>query len=125
MWRDAARRMLVGIGLVDEPDLTAKFVDRHPNPSDIPEKVVVVVRGSDQLKWACFRCPGGCGNRFQLPLGAGAHPRWTISSDWLNRVTVFPSVLQADACHAHFWIRAGRVAWCLDSGPHKIVPVGP
>lgn len=118
MWRDILRRALVRSRLIEAPDFTVKFVDRHPTPAEIPERVLVVVRGSDHPKWACFRCPGGCGNRFQLSLNPERRPRWEVAADWLNRATVSPSVLQTNACRAHFWVRRGRVEWCADSAPH-------
>ncbi|WP_244216485.1 DUF6527 family protein [Herbaspirillum rubrisubalbicans] len=91
-------------------------MDRHPSPSDLKPGVLVVVRGGGQKKWACFQCPGGCGNRFQLSLNQTRRPNWVIEHDWLGRPSVSPSIHQRDACHAHFWIRGGRITWCPDSG---------
>lgn len=118
MWRDFLRRVLVRCGVIDAPAFTVKFVDRHPTPAEVPDGVVVVVRGTDHPKWACFRCPGGCSSRFQLSLNPERRPRWTVAADWLNRATVSPSVLQTNACRAHFWIRQGRVDWCVDTASH-------
>jgi len=118
MWREYLRRALVRVGLIDEPDFTTKFVDRHPAPAEIPDGVIVIVVAANHPKWACFRCPGGCGHRFQLSLHPTRRPRWTVSGDWLNRATVSPSVLQTTACGAHFWVRNGQVEWCPDSGSH-------
>jgi len=37
-----------------------------------------------------------------------------MKSSWLHRPTINPSVWQTGSCKAHFFIRAGRVAWCPD-----------
>lgn len=118
MWRDYVRRGLVQVRLINKPDFTVRFADRHPAPGDIPDGIIVIVSGVDHPKWACFRCPGGCGHRFQLSLNPTRRPRWTVSTDWLNRATVSPSVLQTAGCGAHFWIRTGHVEWCPDNTPH-------
>jgi len=70
----------------------------------------------DRWKWACLRCPGGCGEILLLSLNPTGRPRWTAAIDWLGRPTVQPSVKQLDGCRCHFWIRCGMVEWCSDSG---------
>jgi len=118
MWRDILRNLLVGAGFIERPRFTIRFVDRHPSPDQISVGEIVVVEGDEYLKWACFRCPGGCGNRFQLSLYPSRHPQWRIRTDWLNRPSIMPSVLQVTECRAHFWVRQGNVEWCADSRCH-------
>lgn len=121
MWRDHIRELLVLVGLIERPTFVARYVDRHPTPDQVRDGEIVIVRGQQQFKWACFRCPGGCGNRFQLSLNPSRRPRWSIRTDWLNRPTINPSVLQNGACGAHFWISRARVQWCTDTkcGPSR------
>lgn len=126
-WRELTRRgllachgplrwLLIHTRRISRPDLVMLVMDRHPKPDDlIPGRLVVVQDGPVQ-KWACFRCPCGCGARMQLSLNPTRRPRWSVSADWLRRPTVAPSVHQRDGCRAHFWIRKGRVEWCGDSG---------
>ena len=118
MWRDFVRATFLLLGIIEKPTLVVRFVDRHPAPEDMLEGVLIVVRGGRAYKWACFRCPGGCGHRFQLSLNPARRPRWAVTTDWLNRPTLTPSVLQTTACRAHFWVRQGHVDWCADSGSH-------
>ncbi|MGB4950377.1 MAG: DUF6527 family protein [Rhizobiaceae bacterium] len=66
-------------------------------------------------KWACFRCPCGCGETIKLSLSKNRRPRWTAISDWLKRPAISPSVRQTNECRCHFWIRQGRIDWCKDS----------
>jgi hypothetical protein len=119
MWRDILRRLLVRTGFIEQPKFTVRYVERHPTPDQVPIGEILVVRGVTHAKWACFRCPGECGNRFQLSLNPLQRPRWTISTDWLNRPSIEPSVLQVMGCQAHFWVRGGHLYWCEDSGCHK------
>lgn len=116
MWRDIARRALVATGIIPRPDLVARVMDRHPTPGDLQPGVLVVVQDGDLAKWACLRCPGGCGEKLQLSLNTSRRPRWAVSLDRLHRPSVSPSVHQLNDCHCHFWIKGGTVEWCADSG---------
>jgi hypothetical protein len=115
MLRNIIRSLAVRLGFIAKPVFEIRFMDRHPTPDQVQDGQIVVVRGVEHHKWACFRCPGGCGNRLQLSLVPTRRPRWTIRRDWLNRPSVHPSVLQTGACGAHFWIANGTVIWCEDS----------
>lgn len=120
MWRDLLRELLITLGLISRPDFIMRIMDRHPTPDEIPPGVLVVVGNGDQQKWACFQCPAGCGNRFQLSLNPSKRPRWEVASDWLNRPNISPSVRQTNACRAHFWVKNGSVEWCRDSGHRNV-----
>lgn len=115
MWKRIIRALAVRLGAIEKPDFVLRFVDEHPAPEQLRHGEIVVVRGKEHHKWACLRCPGGCGNRLQLSLNPSRRPRWTIESDWLERATLDPSVRQIGACGAHFWLQKGIVRWCADS----------
>lgn len=119
MWRDWLRRALIGWGLVPKPDLAGAYLPDHPSPDDLTPGRLIVVRDGALTKWACFRCPGGCGERIQLSLNSARRPRWSVSLDWLRRPSLEPSVRQMNACRCHFWVRKGRVEWCGDSRHHE------
>jgi len=105
--------------LIPRSDLVAEFTPRHPAPDQIVPGEMTIVRDGVN-KWACFRCPGGCGEKIKLSLNQKRRPRWTVTPDCLNRPTVSPSIRQLNECRCHFWIRQGRVDWCKDSGyPQK------
>lgn len=88
---------------------------RHPSPEELVQGVFVVVKDAQHDKWACFRCPGGCGQKVQLSLSNQRSPRWRVKLDYLDRPTVSPSVRMTNHCGCHFWIRDGLVEWCPDS----------
>lgn len=115
MWRDILLTTLIHVRLIARPKYKLRYVQRHPAPDEVLLGEIVIVQAQSHLKWACFRCPGGCGGRFQLSLHPSRRPRWTVSGDWLNRPSIDPSVHQGTGCGAHFWIRDGEVAWCKDS----------
>lgn len=66
--------------------------------------------------WALFRCPSGCGEVISLSLQPAHNPRWSVKTDGKGRPTLYPSVWRNNGCRSHFWVEAGRVLWCRDSG---------
>ncbi|WP_348520670.1 DUF6527 family protein [Algimonas ampicilliniresistens] len=92
----------------------------HPTfPDEIEDYQITIVKNGGVEKWACFSCPGGCGERIDLSLNPNRRPRWTISWDFWTRPTIKPSVHQKNECGCHFWVRNGRVDWCKGGRPNK------
>ena len=120
--RNLIRHLLVSVGLIRRPDLIGRQMQEHPTPEQLKEGVLVVVKDKDIEKWACFRCPGGCGEKVMLSLSPRRRPKWTTILDWLRRPTLSPSVRQVNTCRCHFWIKDGAVEWCSDSG-HMNKPI--
>ena len=114
MWRDLLRKALVSASVIPRPDLVARIMDRHPNPEDMPTGMLVVVKDGERQKWACFRCPCGCGAKLQLSLNQTRRPRWSVGLDWLRRPSISPSVYQLNACQSHFWVKGGIIEWCAN-----------
>ncbi|WP_424340877.1 DUF6527 family protein [Henriciella sp.] len=88
----------------------------QPDLELLDAETIVVVGSFSAPKWAVFRCPGNCSTVYRLSLNADQSPHWRVSVDWLGRPSCSPSIHQKSACHAHFWIRAGRVQQCRDNG---------
>ncbi len=98
-------------------ELLARKAQSYPSELKLnPGEIVHVVDGGIE-KWACLKCPGGCGTIIPLSLSQGRRPRWEIALDWLGRPTVKPSVHQQNHCGCHFWIRQGHIEWCADGRP--------
>ncbi|WP_371924397.1 DUF6527 family protein [Pseudomonas sp. DY-1] len=116
MLKHFVRNVMVALRVIRPPRYLLRTVDRHPAPEELTAGELVLVKSGGKEKWACFICPCGCGNRMQLSLNPKTRPSWRLSSDWLSRPTVFPSVRQLNACRGHYWIRNGDVEWCRDSG---------
>jgi hypothetical protein len=108
--------LLAALGFVVKPRFLARTSETNPAKTELSESDFVVVRSGDFLKWACFRCPCGCGEKISLSLAANRRPSWRVSTDWFGRPTVAPSVWQRAGCYSHFWIRNGRVDWCPGTG---------
>lgn len=111
-----ARRLLVACRVVPRPEVVGEIVGDFPAPTDLRPGTMQVVVDGGRAKWACTPCPCGCGERLQLSLNPTRRPRWTVTLDWLGRPTVHPSVCQRSGCLSHFWVRAGRIDWCSDTG---------
>jgi Family of unknown function (DUF6527) len=109
------RQILIWLRLIPKVDLAAQIVPTHPNPEEIKSGKMLIVGGASYQKWACFQCPGGCGESVLLSLNQSQHPRWKVSLDWIGRPTVYPSVKQLNECRCHFWIKKGKIEWCPDS----------
>jgi hypothetical protein len=101
---------------IPKPDFTTEVVAIHPEPDRIKPRKILVVGDLHIQKWACFRCPGGCGEIVKLSLNQKRTPCWSIRVDEFDRPTISPSIRQTNDCRCHFWIREGRVEWCGDSG---------
>lgn len=114
LFRTFAQQLLTRLRLIPRPDFAAQIVPTHPSPEAVKPGAMLVVGDATYQKWACFRCPGDCGENILLPLNKAQRPRWAVSIDWLGRPTIHPSVRQLNECRCHFWIRQGRVDWCLD-----------
>ena len=108
--------LLQWIPWLPKPRFQTRYAERYPNTKELTECDLVVVRSGEHLKWACFLCPCGCGQKISLSLVREQRPLWTVRSDWRGRPTVSPSVGQTAGCYSHFWIRDGRVDWCPGTG---------
>ena len=111
------RNILTLVGIVRRPSLVAEIVPHHPASEQLTDGKLFVVRDGPLEKWACFRCPGGCGEKLMLSLVPERRPRWSVSIDWLRRPSVRPSVWQQNECGCHFWVNNGAVQWCESGRP--------
>lgn len=109
-------RIAVGLGIVQKPILIVKFLAEHPVPDNIQAGVVYIIRSSGFQKWAMFLCPRHENEIIQLCLMRNRRPHWTVKTDLLGRPTINPSVRQLKGSFAHFWVKAGHIEWCSDSG---------
>lgn len=116
LFQNFIRRVLIWLGFISKPHVSARLVSLHPAPEKIKPGEILVVGDTTYQKWACFTCPGGCGEKIQLSLNQKQQPSWKITIDSLGLPTIYPSVRQINECHCHFWIRKGIVQWCTDSG---------
>lgn len=114
--------ILRSLGLLDF-EIIAKRSSRHPATTEVGNGDLVHVVDGGLEKWACLRCPGGCGVVIPLSLNHRRRPAWSVAVDWFGRPTIKPSVHQRNECGCHFWITKGSVAWCEggkpDLGDHR------
>lgn len=108
--------LLVALRLIRRPELSVALVADHPDPGAMKVGVIYVVGGAGYRKWAYFRCPADHDEIVQLSLMRERRPRWTVTTDFLGRPTIHPSVRQLEGSYAHFWVRNGRIDWCPDTG---------
>ncbi len=111
-------RLLRAIGLL-RADLLTRVADRMPADMEIKSDELVVVESDGFRKWACLKCPGGCGVKIALSLNPNRRPRWRVATDWFARPSIEPSVHQMNDCRCHFWVRRGVIEWCPDGRPPR------
>jgi len=115
MFTRIIRFVAIKCGWITKPDYSIIWSPEQINPKEIKSNQIVLVGTKANPKWACFHCPGECNTFLRLPLSNKRNPHWTVETDLFKRPSVFPSVHQKNACHAHFWIKAGTVFQCGDS----------
>jgi Family of unknown function (DUF6527) len=110
------RSLLSFVGIIRKPDVSARYVDDHPDRNTMVPKELYVVGDRRIQKWALMRCPCGCGETIMLSLSRKRRPSWSVQIDWLGRPTLQPSIRQTDGCYSHFWLKGGQLLWCVDTG---------
>ncbi|ABI78193.1 conserved hypothetical protein [Hyphomonas neptunium ATCC 15444] len=114
--KEKISRLLRSVHLL-QFNFLATRVSRLPDSSTMEADKLTLVQSGNVKKWACFKCPGGCGEVINLSLNPKQRPRWQISEDFWLRPTIHPSVHQKNKCGCHFWIKSGKVHWCKDGRP--------
>jgi hypothetical protein len=109
-------KIFIKIGFLDSPDYLSQVVSDHPIRENLPDNQVIFVGGPGFKKWAYLKCPCGCGEFIMLSLSQKTRPSWSVSLDFFNRPTVYPSIRQMSGCMSHFWITTGNIKWCDDTG---------
>ena len=109
-------RILRRLGLL-RFDLIGRVVPSMPGKGSLSQGELAVIVDGGIEKWACMRCPGGCGETISLSLNPNRRPRWKVRLDHWRRPTVEPSVWQKNECGCHFILRDGIVHWCEDGRP--------
>lgn len=102
--------------LRQRPALLVAKANDVPARDTLRHGEAVLVSSGRTAKWLSLPCPCGCGVPYLLSLSPSRRPRWSVSTDWLARPTVTPSVRRLDGCRSHFWIASGEIHWCSDSG---------
>ncbi len=86
-------------------------VDEVP---DALKPAIVYVAGEGVYIWAAAMvCPCGCGDVIELNLLRKVRPCWSVRGHADGTVTLTPSVWRSRGCRSHFFVRHGRIDWCL------------
>lgn len=107
--------------------LTTTRCATFPRPNSVENNSLYLTQVGRLRKWASFRCPGNCGKIVRLRLASSESPHWSVTTDWLGRATITPSVRQLNACLCHFLVRRGCIQWCADTplSRRSLAPAGP
>ena len=116
-------KIFIKLGFYDSPDFLSQIVPDHPSRDALPKNYVLVVGGPSYKKWAYLKCPCGCGDFVMLSISKKTRPSWSVSLDFFNRPTIYPSILQTSGCMSHFWIKKGVVKWCKDTGKSSNISI--
>ncbi|WP_460534909.1 DUF6527 family protein [Chitinimonas naiadis] len=96
--------------------ITPKYIVRTcAELPEVPENYIVYLEGEAACYWlAAMVCPCGCGALIQLSLAKSGHPRWTVEVRSNKTVSLHPSVHRTTGCRSHFFLKNGKVIWCLN-----------
>ncbi|WP_271627860.1 DUF6527 family protein [Bradyrhizobium sp. CCBAU 11445] len=92
------------------PSVRAAFVAERP--MHLRRNVLYVTSGAEGPAFGFLRCPCGCGETLHLRFFGARHPRWRLSTDRKQIVTLAPSVSRQTGCKSHFVLRKGKIHWC-------------
>jgi hypothetical protein len=101
---------LYSMPFMRRPYFLATAVSECPSSVELQAGLVLIEKREGYLKWAHLSCPR-CGDHIQLPLAGDK--RWSVDVDILRRPTFAPSVWEQASCGAHFFIKKGKLLWCL------------
>lgn len=96
----AADDLIRDVRVDDEPDV-------------IEPRSLYVVGESGYIWHFTMLCPCGCDARIQLNALDDAWPRWKLIDKPGRGPSLLPSVWRTTGCKSHFFVRDGRIAWCL------------
>jgi Family of unknown function (DUF6527) len=91
-------------------------VERPPGNEQVAAHQLYYVVTGDRPKWSLFKCPCGCGDVITLSLQPVHTPHWNLTKANSGGPTLYPSVWRDKGCFSHFWVKAGRISWCPDTG---------
>ena len=90
--------------------------DKKINNSEIGQSEVYCQIHNNKYKWCMFQCPCNCGDVVTLSLQLLHSPFWKLYLSPWKRPTLQPSIWRYEGCFSHFWVKDGRVFWCVDTG---------
>jgi hypothetical protein len=103
------------VGRDEHPTLSAAFqiVQVTEDPDLLVPNRLYAVGENGHLWHAVLLCPCGCGERISLNLLTDDTPCWTLKNA-SGVPTLHPSVWRHVGCRSHFFLRGGRIEWCLE-----------
>ncbi len=90
--------------------------DKKISNSEIGRSELYCQVHNNKYKWVMFQCPCNCGDVVTLSLQMLHRPFWKLSVSPSKRATLHPSVWRDKGCFSHFWVKDGRIFWCVDTG---------
>ena len=86
-------------------------------PAQLLRRTIYIVCEDGFDEQVALLCPCGCGRVLQMNLLPDERPCWRVMRNADGTVTLHPSVWRTKGCGSHFWLRNGRIWWCL--GPNS------
>lgn len=82
-------------------------------PDNLDPTIVYVLGEGAHLWSVAMVCPCGCEAVLHMGLHADARPCWRLTYHWDGTASLVPSVWRQVGCHSHFFLRRGRIEWCV------------
>src|SRR4051812_31564138 len=79
---------------------------------DVVEPSSLYLVGQTGNPWsAALLCPCGCQSLIQLSLLPDDVPRWRVTYNSNETVTLHPSIWRIKGCRSHFFLRFNQIVW--------------
>jgi len=86
-------------------------------PGKLHRRRLYIVEEDGFQEQAALVCPCGCKQILHLNLLTDERPCWQVKQHQDGTATLQPSVWRRKGCRSHFWLRSGRITWCLRDEP--------
>jgi len=112
-WRQPSDALRPSAPVLFQTSFKTSFAEDLPD--EFAENTLHVAGEHGNYWCAAMRCPCGCGALIHMSLLAEDDPSWRLRVDRGGRPSLTPSVWRTSGCRSHFFLRAGRIEWCVDA----------
>jgi hypothetical protein len=93
-----------------------KVVRVEEDPDELDRDKIYAVGEGPHLWHISMLCPCGCDATISLNALADDSPQW-ILKEREGVPSIEPSIWRRTGCRSHFFVRAGRIEWCVVARP--------
>lgn len=89
-----------------------KTVHVEELPDQLTANAVYIAGQDGNLWYAAMVCPCGCAETIHISLYPDGHPKWRLTENPDDTISITPSVWRKVGCRSHFFIIHSKIIWC-------------